>query len=97
VYNLNRPKWTLTVFGCEFEILPRIKCCRRLVPRDQRFDPTMSILPQTTLSSALNELATARVRGTRDSNEIVRKGLFVLEQKNGLTELGDDRKLKHIV
>jgi hypothetical protein len=57
----------------------------------------MSILPQTTLSSALSELATARIRGTRDSNEIVRKGLFVLEQKNGLTKLGDDRKRKDIV
>ncbi len=43
-----------------------------------------------TLSSALSDLSTARIRGHRDSNEIVRKGLFVLEQKSGLQQLGDN-------
>jgi hypothetical protein len=43
-----------------------------------------------TVSKALSELSTARVRGHRDSNEIVRKGLFVLEQKDGLKRLGDE-------
>ncbi|PVF92553.1 TPR-like protein [Serendipita vermifera] len=42
------------------------------------------------VSKALKELSTARLRGHRDSNEIVRKGLFVLEQKDGLKRLGDD-------
>ncbi|KAG8814569.1 hypothetical protein FRC17_001072 [Serendipita sp. 399] len=46
--------------------------------------------PTLTLSSALQDLSTSRVRGHRDSNEIVRKGLFVLEQKNGLKALGGD-------
>ncbi|KAG8858192.1 hypothetical protein FRB91_010107 [Serendipita sp. 411] len=46
--------------------------------------------PTLTLSSALSDLSTARVRAHRDSNEIVRKGLFVLEQKNGLKALGGD-------
>jgi hypothetical protein len=43
-----------------------------------------------TVPQAINELKTAQSRGHRDSNEIVRKGLFVLEQKGGLKMLGED-------
>ncbi|KIM28171.1 hypothetical protein M408DRAFT_70298 [Serendipita vermifera MAFF 305830] len=43
-----------------------------------------------TVPQAIQELKIAQARGHRDSNEIVRKGLFVLEQKNGLKMLGED-------
>jgi len=49
-----------------------------------------------TVSQAINELKTAQSRGHRNSNEIVRKGLFVLEQKNGLKLLGEDGEFETV-
>ena len=46
---------------------------------------------QNSLTSALQELSTLRVRGHRNSVEIVQKGLFVLEHKDGIKRLGDER------
>jgi hypothetical protein len=46
---------------------------------------------QKSLTSALQELLTFRVRGHRNSVEIVQKGLFVLEHKDGIRKLGDER------
>jgi len=45
---------------------------------------------QKSLTSALQELLTFRVRGHRNSVEIVQKGLFVLEHKDGIRKLGDE-------
>jgi hypothetical protein len=45
---------------------------------------------QKGLTSALQELSTFRVRGHRNSIEIVQKGLFVLEHKDGIKKLGDE-------
>jgi len=46
---------------------------------------------QKSLTNALQELTTFRVRGHRNSVEIVQKGLFVLEHKGGIKKLGDER------
>lgn len=48
-------------------------------------------MAQKSLTSALQELATFRVRGHRNSVEIVQKGLFVLEHKDSIKQLGDER------
>lgn len=47
-------------------------------------------MANTSLDATIEKLSTTRVRGHRNSNEIVRDGLFVLEQKNGLKKLGDE-------
>lgn len=46
---------------------------------------------QKSLTSALQELTTFRVRGHRNSVDIVQKGLVVLENKDGIKQLGDER------
>ena len=46
---------------------------------------------QKSLTSALQELTTFRVRGHRNSVDIVQKGLFVLDNKDGVKQLGDER------
>jgi len=45
---------------------------------------------QKSLTSALQELSTFRVRGHRNSVEVVQKGLFVLEHKDSIKKLGDE-------
>jgi hypothetical protein len=56
------------------------------------FHISSAMASSITVSQAISELKTAQGRGYRDSNEIVRKGLFVLEQKSGLKMLGEDGK-----
>jgi hypothetical protein len=46
---------------------------------------------QKSLTSVLQELTTFRVRGHRNSVEIVQKGLIVLEHKEGIKRLDDER------
>jgi len=46
------------------------------------------------LQSALEQLATHRTKNTRESQNVFRNGLLVL-QKNGLKKLGDDGKSFH--
>lgn len=52
---------------------------------------TRTKMVQKSLTSVLQELTTFRVRGYRNSVEIVQKGLFVLEHKEGIKQLGDER------
>ena len=49
-------------------------------------------MAQKSLTSVLQELSTFRVRGHRNSVEIVQQGLFVLEHKDGVKKLGDECK-----
>jgi hypothetical protein len=56
---------------------------------DLHSSPTNMV--QKSLTSALQELSSFRVRGHRNSVEIVQKGLFVLDHKNGIKQLGDER------
>jgi len=56
-------------------------------------------MTQKSLTNVLQELTTFRVRGHRNSVEIVQKGLFVLEHKQGIKQLGDERMdgtIRHI-
>ena len=56
-----------------------------------RFDQNLPTnMVQKSLTSALQELSTFRVRGHRNSVEVVQKGLFVLEHKDGIKKLGDE-------
>lgn len=47
---------------------------------------------QKSLTGALQDLSIFRVRGHRNSAEIVQTGLFVLDHKDGIKKLGDECK-----